>query len=122
MKYMLILHMDPTAWDTLADDAREEFVQGHRAFHKTVEEAGELVAAHTLAHVSQSTVVRVVDDAVSVVGGPLLASPIQFSGFYLIDCETAGRAQELAALLPEARMPGLGIEVRPIMLPSGIEM
>ncbi|MFI0220337.1 YciI family protein [Streptomyces lydicus] len=119
---MLILHMDPAAWDTLADAAREEFVQQHRAFHRTVAEAGELIAAHTLAHVSQSTVVRVIDGAVFLRDGPLLTSPLQLSGLYVIDCETVERAQELAALLPEARMVGLGIEVRPIMLPSGIEM
>ncbi|MDN3292792.1 YciI family protein [Streptomyces ficellus] len=119
---MLILHMDPAAWEALEDAAREEFVQGHRSFQRTVAEAGELVAAHTLAHVFQSTVVRVVDGTASVSDGPLLASPIQFSGFYLIDCETVQRAHELAALLPEARMAGLGIEVRPIMLPSGSEM
>ncbi|MFH9862934.1 YciI family protein [Streptomyces sp. NPDC017202] len=119
---MLMLHMDPAAWNVLTDYAREEFVQRHRAFHKSVAEEGELVAGHTLAHVSQSTVVRVADGAVSVSRGPLLAHPVQFSGFYLIDCETAERAHELAALLPEARMAGLGIEVRPIMLPSGIEM
>ena len=122
MKYMLILHMDPAAWDALADDAREELVRGHRAFHESVAEAGELVAGHTLAHVSQSTVVRVADGAVLVSRGPLPADPIQLSGFYLIDCETAERAHELAALLPEARMAGLGIEVRPVMLPSGTEM
>lgn len=122
MKYMLILHRDPAAWDALADAAREKFVQGHRAFLKTVAEAGELVAAHTLAHASQSTVVRVADGAVSVTDGPLLASPIQVSGFYLIDCETAERAHELAALVPDSRIAGLGIEVRPIMLPSGVEM
>ncbi|MDC7335228.1 YciI family protein [Streptomyces lydicus] len=65
---------------------------------------------------------RVLDGAVSLRDGPLLTSPLQLSGLYLIDCETVERAQELAALLPEARMPGLGIEVRPIMLPSGVEM
>ncbi|MFI9358838.1 YciI family protein [Streptomyces lydicus] len=121
MKYLLILHMDPAAWDTLADAAREEFVQKHRAFHQTVAEAGELIAAHTLAHVSRSTVVRVLDGAVSLRDSPLLTSPIQLSGFYLIDCETVEHAQELAALLPEARMAGLGVEVRPIMQSSGIE-
>ncbi|MFD3659462.1 YciI family protein [Streptomyces sp. NPDC058659] len=119
---MLILHMDPAAWDALTDADREEFVQGHRAFHNTVAEAGELVAAHTLAHVSQSTVVRVVGGAVSVSRGLPTTSPIQFSGFYLIDCETEERAHELAALVPEARTAGLGIVVRPIMQPSGVEM
>ncbi|MDV5143094.1 YciI family protein [Streptomyces sp. SBC-4] len=119
---MLILHMDPAAWDALTDADRAEFVQGHRAFHDTVAEAGELVAAHTLAHVSQSTVVRVVGGAVSVSRGLPATSPIQFSGFYLIDCETVERAHELAALVPEARTAGLGIVVRPIMQPSGIEM
>ncbi|MER6045893.1 YciI family protein [Streptomyces sp. NPDC001793] len=119
---MLMLHMDPAAWDTLGDAAREEFVRGHRAFHHTVADAGELVAAHTLTHVSQSTVVRVSDGVVLVTDGPLLATPLSFTGFYLVDCETVDRAHELAALLPEARTAGLGIEVRPLMLPSGIEM
>ncbi|MEU6405200.1 YciI family protein [Streptomyces sp. NPDC046985] len=119
---MLVLHMDPDAWDALPDAVREEFVQEHRAFHKTLSEEGELVAAHTLAHVSQSTVVRVADGVAFVSEGPLVPSRVQLSGFYLIDCETDERAHELAALVPEARMDGLGVEVRPVMLPSGIEM
>jgi hypothetical protein len=43
-------------------------------------------------------------------------------GYYLVECESKERAIELAALIPDAKVDGLGIEVRPVMFESGVEM
>jgi hypothetical protein len=42
------------------------------------------------------------------------------TGFWLLDCEDADRAVEIAARLPAAR--AAAVEVRPLMAPSGMEM
>jgi hypothetical protein len=40
-------------------------------------------------------------------------------GYYIVDCATRERALELAALIPDAGVEGLGIEVRPIIFSAG---
>ena len=42
------------------------------------------------------------------------------AGYYAVDCETLERAQELAAMIPDAALTA--IEVRPVMADSGLEM
>jgi hypothetical protein len=42
------------------------------------------------------------------------------AGYYAVDCETLGRAVQLAGVIPDARYTA--IEVRPVMEASGLEM
>jgi hypothetical protein len=43
-------------------------------------------------------------------------------GYYMVDCESQERACELAAMIPDAAIDGLAIEVRPVMFSAGAEM
>ena len=54
-----------------------------------------------------------------VTDGPFLEAKEYLGGFYLIDCESKERAIELAALIPDAKIEGLGVEVRPVMFSDG---
>jgi hypothetical protein len=54
-----------------------------------------------------------------VTDGPFLESKEYLGGFYLIDCESKERAIELAARIPDAAIPGLGVEVRQVMFSDG---
>jgi len=64
-------------------------------------------------------VVRVRGGQPVVTDGPFLEAKEYLGGFYLIDCESKERAIELAALIPDAKIEGLGVEVRPVMFSDG---
>ncbi|TQM36158.1 YciI family protein [Pseudonocardia cypriaca] len=119
MKYMLIMQLNPAAFDALTDEQRKEIMEGHGAFMDTIKASGEMVETKALAEPAQSAVVRVRDGVPVVTDGPYLESKEFMGGYYVVDCATRDRALELAALIPDAGVEGLGIEVRPIIFSSG---
>lgn len=119
MKYMLIMQLNPAAFDALTDEQRKEIMEGHGAFMDTIRASGEMVETHALAEPAQTAVVRVRDGVPVVTDGPYLESKEFMGGYYIVDCATRERALELAALIPDAGVEGLGIEVRPIIFSSG---
>jgi hypothetical protein len=56
-----------------------------------------------------------------VTDGPFLEAKEFMGGFYIVECETRERALELAGLIPDAGVEGMGIEVRPVMFSAGPE-
>jgi hypothetical protein len=119
VKYMLIMQINPVALDALTDEQREEIMSGHGAFIDTIKASGEMVETHALGMPADSAVVRVRDGVPVVTDGPYLEAKEFMGGYYIVDCETRERALELAALIPDAGVEGLGIEVRPIVFSSG---
>ena len=119
MKYMLIMQLNPAAFDALTDEQRNEIMDGHEAFMDTIKASGEMVETNALAEPAQSAVVRVRDGVPVVTDGPYLESKEFMGGYYVVDCATRERALELAALIPDAGVEGLGIEVRPIIFSTG---
>ncbi|HVX45517.1 MAG TPA: YciI family protein [Mycobacteriales bacterium] len=119
MKFLLIMHMNPAVWESLTEEERNEIMEGHGEFMKTVTESGEMILTQALADPAQSAVVRVREAKPVVTDGPYLEAKEHLGGFYLIDCEDKERALELAALIPDAKVEGLGIEVRPVMFSAG---
>ena len=119
MKFLLLMHMNPTVWDALTEDERNEVMTGHGAFMDTVTKSGEMILTQALADPSQSAVVRVRDGERLVTDGPYLEAKEYLGGYYLVDVDSKERALELAAMIPDAKVAGLGIEVRPIMFDGG---
>ncbi|HJP77916.1 MAG TPA: YciI family protein [Pseudonocardiaceae bacterium] len=119
MKFLLLMHMNPTVWEALTEDERNEVMTGHGAFMETVTTSGEMILTQALADPSQSAVVRVRDGERLVTDGPYLEAKEYLGGYYLVDVENKERALELAAMIPDAKMPGMGIEVRQIMFDNG---
>ena len=119
MKYMLIMQLNPAAFDALTDEQRKEIMDGHQAFIDTIKASGEMVETHALAEPAQSAVVRVRGGVPVVTDGPYVESKEFMGGYYIVDCATRDRALELAALIPDAGIEGLGIEVRPIIFSMG---
>ena len=60
------------------------------------------------------------DKAPAVTDGPYLESKEFLAGYYVVDCATPERAEELAAQIPDAELTA--IEVRPVMNAGGMEM
>ena len=122
MKYLLIMHQNPAILATLTPDQWKMIEDGHSAFIETIRESGELIVTQALADPSTSRVVRVKDGARVVTDGPYLEAKEYLGGYYLIDVENEERAFELAAMIPDAAIDGLGIEVRGVMFSAGTEM
>jgi hypothetical protein len=120
MKYLLLIHMNPTLFDTLSEEDREAVFRAHDDFQKTTRETGELVGFAALADPSQSRTVRVRDNVPAVTDGPYIEAKEFLAGFYAVECDTPERAAELAAMIPDAAFNA--IEVRPLMNDAGLEM
>ncbi|WP_433277408.1 YciI family protein [Pseudonocardia xinjiangensis] len=119
MKYLLIMQMNPAVWEALSPEQRDEVMNGHGAFMETIRASGEMVATHALAEPAQSVVVRGRDGVPVVTDGPFLESKEFMGGFYLVECETRERAVELAAMIPDAAVDGMAIEVREVVFSEG---
>ncbi|MFF2555385.1 YciI family protein [Nocardia sp. NPDC058058] len=115
---MLIMHSNPLIWDALTDAERNEVMSGHGAFMDTIRESGEMLGTAALADVSESVVVSVRNGARTVTDGPYLEAKEYLGGYYLVECESRERALELAGMIPDAKVEGLGIEVRRVVFAS----
>ncbi len=120
MKYLLIIHNNPALMESLPPAELDAMIGAHGPFQDATRESGELVGFAALADPTASRVVRLIDGAPAVADGPFLEAKEHLAGFYIVDCETIERAQELAAQMPEARYAG--VEVRPVMAEAGLEM
>lgn len=121
MKFMLIMHVNPMIWEALTEEERNEVMNGHGAFMETIRASGEFLGTTALADPSASAVVRIRDGVPAVTDGPYLEAKEYLGGYYLVECESRERAHELAAMIPDARVDGLGIEVRPVVFTAGPE-
>jgi hypothetical protein len=119
MKFLLIMNVNPAVLDALTEEERNEIGEGHGAFIDAIKKSGEMITTQALADPSQTAVVRVRGGQAVVTDGPFLEAKEYLGGFYLIDCESKERAIELAALIPDAKIDGLGVEVRPVMFSDG---
>jgi hypothetical protein len=119
MKFLLSMHLNPDVMQALTEDERNEIGAGHGAFMETITKSGEMITTQALADPSQSVVVRVRGGQPVVTDGPYLEAKEHLGGFYLIDCDSMERAIELAALIPDAKVEGMGIEVRQVMYSNG---
>jgi hypothetical protein len=120
VKYLLMIYMNPTIWESLSEAERTAVFGAHEEFQRPIRESGELVGFAALADPSNSSTVRVRDGVPAVTDGPYVEAKEYLAGYYVVDCETVDRAWELAAQLPDARYTA--IEVRPVMDSSGMEM
>ncbi|GGS42523.1 YciI family protein [Actinokineospora fastidiosa] len=122
MKFLLMLHMNPSAWEALTEDERQAVMNAHEGFMAAIRESGEFINTQALADPSTARVVRVRDGVPVVSDGPYIETKEFLAGYYLVDCESQARALELAAMIPDAAVPGMGVEVRQIMFDAGMEM
>jgi hypothetical protein len=122
MKFLLLMQINPDVLEALTDEQRDFVGSGHEAFMKTIKESGELIVTQALADPTNSAVVRVRDGAPVVTDGPFLEAKEFLGGYYMVDVADRDRALELAAMIPDASIEGLAVEVRPVMFSAGLEM
>jgi hypothetical protein len=120
MKYLLMIVMNPAVWEGLSEEEQKAVIASHDDFQKLLTETGELLGFAALADPTASRTVRVRDGVPAVTDGPYVEAKEFLAGYYAVSCETPARAEELAAMIPDAGLTG--IEVRPVMNAAGLEM
>lgn len=120
MKYILLIYQHPGFWETLPEDERKAILSEVDEIVAELTESGELLGGEGLADPSHAKSVRVREGAPAVTDGPFIEAKEQLAGYCLFQTETPERAIEIAARWPDARY--VGVELRPLMTPSGTEM
>ncbi|MFJ8439884.1 YciI family protein [Kitasatospora griseola] len=115
MKFLIGLHIDPAVLDALTDEEKAGLGSVHGRFVQALKDSGELILPQAPVDPSQSVVVSGRGGQPVVTDGPLAEAKEFLGGFHLVDCENRERAVELAARIPGAAIPGLGVEVRQVM-------
>jgi hypothetical protein len=110
MKYMLLIHTDPSTWQD-PDDARAMMGE-YMGFTQAIVDSGEFVAGDPLQGPETATTVKVRAGSTTTTDGPFAEVKEHLAGYYIVDVKDLDRALELAAKIPDAR--SAGIEVRPI--------
>jgi hypothetical protein len=121
VKYLLIMNVNRAVLDALTDEQRTAIMDGHGAFIETIKKSGEMIVTQALGEPAESSVVRVRNGERIVTDGPYLESKEYVGGFYLVECASRERAHELAAMIPDSSIDGLGVEVRPVVFSAGPE-
>jgi hypothetical protein len=121
MKYMLLIYNNPSLLESLSEEERTELLGDVDAIMAELNEAGELVDANALAHVSTAKTVRLKDGVVAATDGPFAEAKEQFAGYLTVDVESEERALDIAHRWPDPRFGG-AIEVRVLMNQGGTEM
>lgn len=115
MRFLLILRVTAAGQSRLSEEQRSRIRAGHREFEQLAAEAGELIGTQALADPSTSTLIR---------GGVVMpcCGVDEFMGaYYLVDVDSKQRAIQLATLLPDARLDGHSVEVRPVMFAAAAD-
>lgn len=113
MKYLMLIYGNEQVWNSVDAETFAELVGEVDAFHVELRESGEFVEAQGLVERPRS--VRVAGGEPVVTDGPYLEAKEYLGGYYLVECESRERALELAGMIPDAKVDGLGIEVRPVV-------
>ena len=127
MKYVILIHSNPDPWAhptidhtpegrALPAEQRAEMDRQFDAVLAELQESGEWVTAEALAAPSSSTLYRWGPGGVLATDGPYAESKEHLAGFFLIDCATRQRAEEVAA---QFAGPGDTVELRPAMSGGG---
>ena len=123
MKYVILIHSNPQPWghptDQLTEEGRAQGQEFHersgRDFEALMEEinaSGEFVTALALADPASSTLYGWSPEGHLRTDGPYAETKEQLAGFFLIDCATRERAEEIADKFAQ---PGGTVELRPSM-------
>ncbi|MFL6077197.1 MAG: YciI family protein [Mycobacteriales bacterium] len=127
MKYVILIHSNPDPWGhptthytaegrAVPADRQAEMDRQFEALLAEISGSGELVTAEALADPASSTVYGWGPEGHVATDGPYAEAKEQLAGFFLVDCASRERAEQLAARFAG---PGNTVELRPAMWPGG---
>lgn len=129
MRYVIMIYSNPATWvhpmflhqhEQLGPEERAAQLDEFGALMKEIIGSGELIDSAALADPVTSRTIRFRDGVPTATDGPFADAKEQMAGYFLVDCETPERAAEIASRFPDAR--NAGVEIRPVMDLSGMEM
>ena len=112
MQYILMLHIDETAFPKLSPEEQQRGLAAYAAYTEALTKAGIMVGWNRLQPRSAAKTVRSINGETQVLDGPFAESKEQIGGFYIIDVP-----DRHTALAWAARCPATGhgaVEVRPL--------
>ena len=109
---MLLIYSNPESWAVMSREM-DRVWEEHHALNDEITASGEAVGGQALSDPSHTRTVRLRDGSASVTDGPFAETKEHLAGFYVVDCDSAERAIEIAARIPDARYNA--VEVRPIV-------
>jgi hypothetical protein len=117
MRYMCLVHFEPSKLDTMPAAERQDVDRRSLAYDKELEARGHYVIAEAIQGGDSAVLVRVRDGRLATTDGPYMETKEQMAGFILIEARDMNEAVRLAAGIPLAELGT--IEVRPIyQIPS----
>jgi hypothetical protein len=117
VRYVVLIAVDPGAWERASEEERAEYVDAHDAFERAVAARGSKISGAPLASADTATTLRHVDGRLTVTDGPFVELVEQFAGFYLLEMPDLDAAVAACALLPRAYT----VEIRPTVEIEGYE-
>ncbi|MEU0273376.1 YciI family protein [Streptomyces sp. NPDC006307] len=103
MKYVAMIYGNQAKWDSFPAEAWPEAIAKQEAFNAKYRASGELLGAYGLADAANAQLVRRGEGGVpAVTDGPYLETKEYLASFYMLDCDSLERAQEIAADMPFA--------------------
>ncbi|HEY3977924.1 MAG TPA: YciI family protein [Streptosporangiaceae bacterium] len=102
MKYLLMIYGNQEKWEALPAGQWPEAIARQEAFNARYRETGELLGSYGLADAVNAKLVRRAGGLPEVTDGPYLETKEYLASFWLLDCESEERAQQIAADMPFA--------------------
>ena len=127
MKYVILIHSNPQPWGhptshyteagrAIPPERKAEQDRQFEALLTEISGSGELVHAEALGDPASSTLFGRDSDPTLPTEGPYAETKEHLAGFFLIDCATRERAEEIAV---QFAGDGDVIELRPVMSGGG---
>jgi hypothetical protein len=131
MRYALMIYCNPENWghpiflqtkeaQALSQRERDALTEAMNELFAELGESGELVGGEALPDPATTRTIAVRNGETIVTDGPFAEFKEQLAGWFILDCASQARAEEIAGRLPDA--PFGHVEVRPLMSDSGEEM
>ena len=102
MKYLMLIYGNQEKWDSIPAEEWPAAIAKQDAFNRKYAGTGELIGAYGLSDEVNARLVRRQDGAPAVTDGPYLETKEYIASFYLLDVESAERAEQIAADMPWA--------------------
>ena len=123
MKYVILIHSNPEPWGhptsaytaegrALPAEQRDEMDRQFEGLLKDLAASGEFVTAEALGDPASATLYGWAANGALATDGPYAEAKEQLAGFFVIDCDSRQRAEEIAT---QFAGPGDVVELRPAM-------
>jgi hypothetical protein len=119
VKYLLMIYGNREKWESMPADAWTDAIARHEAFNAKYRQTGELLGSYGLADAARARLVRRVNGLPAVTDGPYLETKEYLASFWLLDCDSQERAEQIAADMPFA--DGEPVELWPVLHESAAE-